>query len=232
MRISSAIEYKLRYLKLTVAGKRRLTPFTDKTIYCANKRFERDYNEPPESPYNIFYGICCHMVRELNEKPDWSKLDDMPFDENGMVTEDGETFDGDIVKEVIKEYKNKPKTYQNTGTASRASRAQRGPTFNQGLTYWKHGKEYKYPDQAIDKDTNPCKKPDDEPERMPQDDQRREIIDPVEELKKALRTGKVNIEGLKKIYVMWKNLCPPVYNFIVYYLKTGDIDSYETYKNK
>ena len=80
-----------------------------------------------------------------------------------------------------------------------------GPTFAQGETYWKYGKEYGYPDQAVDEFTNPCRKNENYKERMAQDDPRRYELDPQEELRNAMEDPRMNKEGLKFLQGVMKN---------------------------
>jgi len=233
MRFSNAIEYSLRHLRLTQAGKIRLTPFSEKVINYANKRMLKDYKDMPRNPYSVFYGICYYMAGDLGESIEWSRMAEyITFSKETPVTEKSELFKGDVtiaVRDLYKNMKGNSKSNSNTKKGNKTSG--RSVIFNEGLTYWKHGKEYKYPDQAIDQEdieenVGPCRK--DPNPKLTQDDKRRKDLDPVEELKKALRTGRVNIAGLKEMHAKWKNLCPPVYKFSTYYFKEVDIDDHKT----
>lgn len=224
MKFSGAIEHKLAYLRLTKAGKIRLSPFSDRIIYCANKVFKQDYPEKTSNQYNVFYGLCIHFSDKLKVDPEWGKMSQSAFNENDMVTENEEYFDPTIVRETRQQYKEKQKQ-RNKQYSKATPKYYAGPTFTKGLTYWKHGKEYKYPDQAIDPDdfddnVGPCQKKSEE--RWTQDDPRRKTLNPVAELQKALRTGKVNEHGLRILHPTWKNLCPPVYEFLIYFFEKRD----------
>ena len=189
----SVIQYKLKSLKLTRAGKIRLTPFTSKVLYKALSCMQRTFNAIPEYPYNIYYALCFLEADRLKEEPDWDAIKKFPnFCEESVATTENEAFDMKKCYQFMDRYRN---NYTKKYTKS-THRSKYGPTFKEGVTYWKHGIEYKYPDQALHKDSNPA--PQDPTYRapLPQDAPERVDIDQVEQLKKAIRIGKINKKGL------------------------------------
>jgi len=230
MKFSNAIQYKLTYLKLTRAGKIRLSVFSDKVIHKAHDALFQQYEKIPRNPYSTLYGYCYHMTDILNIQPQWGKISEFKgFDDTAAVTEYNEKFNNKMAAFVKEDLKRRKKTSskQQFTSKSRSSGSNQGVTFSKGLTYWKHGKEYPYPDQAIDPDDADdnielCKKDEayDRDEKWTQNDPRRKNLDPVKELQKALKTGRVNMKGLKEIYIGYKGLCPPVYELLTYYFKT------------
>ena len=209
IKFSNVIEYKLRFLKLTRAGKIRLAVFDDKVLYKAMDKMGEIYTEIPKDIFSIFFALCLLMVNKLDLAPNWDKMNEYQhFDNSGDVTLEGEEFDNDCVTSNLKNFQSmninvntQPRgsfggqgknTYANKHHAISKSG---GPTFDRGVTYWKYGKEYKYPDQAINsKETNPSQS-DPEPRRVISEEERINL-DPVVELKKAIKSGNINKQGL------------------------------------
>jgi len=195
IKISYVIESKLRFLKLTRAGKIRLSVFSDKVLYHAINKLQRTYSNTPKNPFNTYFSLCLLETQRLQLQPSWDAMNDFPyFDIDGAVTLNDEMFDmkkcHDITHDLGKQ-KKKPK-YHSTNTRQSAH----GPTFSEGLSYWKYGKEYPYPDQGIGDDTNPTKK---DPTYVPplkQSDPSRFNLSQKDELKKAVQSGKISKKGL------------------------------------
>jgi len=195
IKISHVIENKLRFLALTRAGKIRLCVFSDKILYKALSLWQRTYSSMPKDPFNAYFSLCLLEAQRLHLEADWNVMNDFPyFDTDGSVTLNDETFDMKKCHDVMHEFgkrKQTPKYY-----STNSARGKHGQTFNQGITYWKHGEEYPYPDQAVDEQTNPCKKDLMYIKPLSQDDPSRFNIDQKEELIKAIRSGKMSKKGL------------------------------------
>jgi len=200
IKISRVIETKLRFLKLNRAGKIRLCVFSDKILYKALSLFQRNFDTIPENPFNTYFTLCLLEAQRLQLEADWNAMDDFPnFDQDGPVTLEDELFDMKLCHKIMHDWQQKkmrPKAKQFPLVNSRQPRGQYSPTFSQGLTYWKYGKEYPYPDQAIDENTNPTKKDPNWTPPLPQDHPSRLELNQEEELKKAIRSGGMSKKGL------------------------------------
>ncbi len=195
MKFSSVIENKLKFLKLSINGKIRFTPFADKVLYHAYNKMLRTYDEIPEYPYNTFYAFCLLEAKRINLEPNWNMIANFPnFNESDAATTEGEKFDMKKCHhrmDNLNNYKKNPNKYKKV-----YHRTNHGPTFNEGVEYWKHGKLYKYPDQALDEDSNPAQPQESYVPPKPKDDPIRMQSNPYDELKKAIRSGNINKDGL------------------------------------
>jgi hypothetical protein len=154
---------------------------------------QRKFNEIPEYPFNTFYALCLIEADRLEIEPEWDTVKKFPtFSEESVATLENERFDVSKCHQFVDRYNNSPrKKYKRT-----THRSKYGPTFNEGVNYWKYGKEYKYPDQALDEHSNPTKPDPTYTEPPAQDDPSRYELDQIEQLKKAIRSGKINKKGL------------------------------------
>jgi len=180
------------FLKLTRAGKIRLTVFEDKVLYKALSLLKNLYQEMPDNPYNTFYACCMRECYRINSEPTWDKMSRFPnFDNHGAVTELGEKFDMQLCHKLVDEINKKPyKRQRNNNTG----RSKYGPSFDEGVEYYKYGQWYKYPDQAIHKETNPSQP--DPNEKIRESKPERLTINIGDELKKAIASGNINKDGL------------------------------------
>ena len=194
LKISSVIENKLKFLKLSRTGKIRLTPFADKVLYKAYDHMLRTYEETPEYPFNTFYAFCLIEAKRLELEPDWDIITQFPtFSEISVATLENEKFEMKKCQQImnnLNNYKKNPNKYKKT-----YNRVNYGPTFNEGVQYWKYGRYYMYPDQALE-DSNPTQPVPDYKPKQAQDDPTRLYSNPYDELKKAIRSGKMNKKGL------------------------------------
>lgn len=193
------LEYKLNFLKLTRNGKINLSVFPKKALYKALDLLQRTHIETPNDPYNVYYALCMAEAKRLGVEPKWDVLKSFPlYNNESAMTIEGEMFDMKKCSYfMMNATKVRPKRGAFSSQYTTSGRSQGGPTFNRGLTYWKYGKEYKYPDQAIDNDTNPTKEDPTYVPPLPQDDPSRYDIDQVEQIKKAIRSGNINKEALR-----------------------------------
>lgn len=145
---SNAIKYKLGFLKLTCAGKARLSIFDDKVIYKAMDKFSELYFNIPKEPFSIYYALCCLMADKLG----LTYTDDI--DNCDSVTLSGEVFNLDVSTDHFNTFKkmNIKINTQPRGTFSNAHKEQKKKicrnirTFDQGLKYIINGQEYSHPD--------------------------------------------------------------------------------------
>lgn len=217
IKISHVIESKLRFLALTRAGKIRLCVFSDKVLYHAINTWQRTFITRPEDPFNTYFSFCILESQRLQIPPTWENMDKFPnFDDQGDVTLQNEKFDMAKCHKIMDDFaKQKPRHVTGTRREYSSNHKSNGPSFTQGITYWKHGKTYPYPDQAFDGDSIPCKEdPNWRPKKtMRSDDPRRLELNQVDELKKAVRSGKLNKEGLlflREVYVNHKPELIPI----------------------
>jgi len=178
MNISRVIESKLRFLKLTRAGKIRLAVFSDKVLYKALSLFQRTHLLTPESPFNTYFAYCVFESQRLNLPPIWDAMSEFPnFDSEGDVTLEGEIFNMKVCNDIMREF---------------------GPNKKQ------------YTNKMADNTTNVISK-------HLTDEQRRNL-EPIEELKKAIRSGKMNKKGLAFLRGVFVNHKPELIPIIDAYL--------------
>lgn len=161
-KISRVIESKLRFLKLTRAGKIRLTPFCDKTLYHALNKFQRNYVATPKNPFNTYFTFCLVESQRLQLEADWSTMSDFPnYDEKGPVTLEDEIFDMKLCTQLLHDYQNRKNVYTSHSPYKKEyqkdfkSQSSHGPTFNRGFMYYKYGSWFLYPDSNIHRDSRP-----------------------------------------------------------------------------
>lgn len=198
MKISHVIESKLRFLKLTRAGKIRLCVFSDKVLYHALNKLQRNYSDTPDKPFNVYFSLCLLENQRLGLEPSWDVISEFPnFDDNGDVTLDSERFDMKKCHEIMNDFGKRSAPRRNQyDQAYQPVNKQGGPTFEKGITYWKRGVELKYPDQCVDDKTNPTQMDPYYKPPLSQNDPRRLNFVPIEELKKAIKSGEMNKQGL------------------------------------
>lgn len=180
----------------------------------------RTFEHTPEYPFNHFYAFCLLEAKRLQLEPDWNMLTQFQnYNDKGNVTSPGEKLDMKKCYQVIDNldsYKKNKNKYKKTH-----HKTNHGPTFNEGVTYWKHGQNYQYPDQALDENSHPTEPISNYKKPLPQDDPHRYTINPHDELKKAIRSGKINKQGLTFLRNTFLDK-PKLLQIIDAYLETTD----------
>jgi len=193
----SVIEHKLKFLKLTRNGKIKLTPFAVKVLYKAYSRMLQTYDKTPEYPFNHFYALSLLETKRMQLEPDWNMLTQFAnYNDKAAATADGETLDMKKCHTVIDNLNSYNKNKNKYKKVYHSAKGTLGPTFNENVTYWKHGRTYQYPDQALDENSAPTQPISNYKKPLPQDDPYRYTINPHDELKKAIRSNKINTQGL------------------------------------
>ena len=205
IKISRVIESKLRFLKLTKAGKIRLNVFSDKILYEAITAV-RLIDHEVDNPFNTFFAACLLKTQLAGLEPNWEQMDTLTYsdgyDSKGPVTLENEMFD---MKECCDIMKNKSDlfTKKSYSKQSHSFGGNSHNTYAKGLQYFKHGTWHPYPDQAVDEDFRPAAPADSKCTQncgachanSGKKIDRSNIV-PEEELKKAIRSGKMNMQGL------------------------------------
>jgi len=193
----SVIEHKLKFLKLTRNGKVKLTPFSEKVLYHAYNKMLRTYDKTPEYPFNHFYAFALLEAKRIQFEPDWNMLTQFAnYNDKAAATADGETLDMKKCHMVIDNLNSYTKNKNKYKKVYHSSKRTLGPTFNEGVTYWKHGRTYQYPDQALDEDSAPTQPISNYKKPLSQDDPYRYTTNTHDELKKAIRSNKMSKQGL------------------------------------
>lgn len=188
--LPDSLDYKLNFLKLTRNGKISLTIFDKKALYKALSLFQQTHIDIPNEPYNLYFALCAKESDRLGYEQDHdAPTQYLTYDASGDMTTKGEKFNEAKCKHFIENTKKKnPEKGVLVNRYAKSGSTSKYVTFTQGLTYWKYGKEYKYPDQGIDEDTSPCLNS----QPTPVDEPGREDIEPIVELKKAIQSGNIN----------------------------------------
>lgn len=193
IKISHVIEKKLAFLKLTRAGKIRLTVFSDKVLYKGLSLLQRNFTSMPEHPFNMYFALCLHEGQRLQLEPDWSTMASFPtFDEKGPVTIEEEYFDAKICHEELVEWKKERTTswaqkqnnqsHGNNNYNNSNTNKSHGSSFNRCIKYYAYGEWYQYPDNTWTRESRPIL-----PTSQKQADWLiSQGIDPKDELRKAL----------------------------------------------
>ena len=198
--LPDSLDYKLNFLKLTRNGKISLTIFNKKALYKALSLFQQTHIDIPKEPYNLYFALCAKESDRLGYEQDHdAPTEFVTYDASGDMTTQGEKFNEQKCKHFILNTKNKsPARGMPANRYAKSGSVSKYVTFTQGLTYWKYGKEYKYPDQAIsDEYTKPCQPQSNYTWPTPVDAPERDNIEPAEELKEAIQSGNINKEGLE-----------------------------------
>ena len=172
--ISLVIEKVLKRLNITCSAeeKEKLAAFPEKAVYKAMDKFCQTEAKKSviTNAFTKLYLLCLTEEEKLNN-------------EKKIIKEEPKKIPEKKVRKVT----------LFSGTAKKS--------YTHGKQYFKHGNWYKYPDQAIHEDFRPC---------MPYDSKctencgacnankriNRRDINPEDELRKAIQSGKMNMKGL------------------------------------